>query len=445
MIILRKLKIAILLSLIIISFNNVVLSNAIEFKGKIHKNVYIRDIDLSGLTKNEAENKINEMLSNNESCILKLNNKEFIFSKEKIDVDYNVDELVKEAYDVGRSEGIISNLKVKANLNMGDKLILDYNITYNEKKLEEYIKYINKEIYKKPINSTIGVNNGNIIVTKEKYGYKLNENELRQVLISKIENIDKKDVIIPISYIKPHYLYSQLSQINSVLGRFETYFNPNNKNRSSNIKLASDANNNILLYPGERFSFNSNIEDAHIYKYLKEAPVIINGKSEKGIGGGMCQVSSTIYNAALYSGMKIINVKNHSIPSKYIEKGRDATVSRGCIDLKFSNKFNAPVFIYNEIDNNKIVSTIYGNEKDKMDIEVITEVTDIINNKVVRKNSEEYDFGQEIIEQQGRKGYKVKTYRVYKSKLDNKTEYIGESYYPPQDKVIIYGTRQERK
>ena len=80
-----------------------------------------------------------------------------------------------------------------------------------------------------------------------------------------------------------------------------------------------------------------------------------------------------------------------------------------------------------------------------MDIEVITEVTDIINNKVIRKNSEEYDFGQEIIEQQGRKGYKVKTYRVYKSKLDNKTEYIGESYYPPQDKVIIYGTRQERK
>ena len=158
------------------------------------------------------------------------------------------------------------------------------------------------------------------MVTKEKYGHKLNKSQLRQALISNIKNIDKKDVIIPVSDIKPHYLYSQLSQVNSVLGKFETYFNPKSKNRNSNIKLASYATNNILLEPGEVFSFNSNIEKSHIGKYLKEAPIIINGKSEKGIGGGMCQVSTTIYNAALYSGMEIVSVKNHSIPSKYIEK-----------------------------------------------------------------------------------------------------------------------------
>ena len=445
MILLRKLKIAIFLSLIIISFNNVVLSNAIEFKCKIHKNVYVRNMDLSNLTKSEAKNKIYEMLSNNDSFVLKMNNKEYIFSKKEIGVDYNIDELVEEAYGIGRREGFISDLKLKANLNMGRKVILDYNITYNEKKLEDYIKYIDKEIYRKPVNSTIRVSNNNIMVTKEKYGHKLNKSQLRQALISNIKNIDKKDVIIPVSDIKPHYLYSQLSQVNSVLGKFETYFNPKSKNRNSNIKLASYATNNILLEPGEVFSFNSNIEKSHIGKYLKEAPIIINGKSEKGIGGGMCQVSTTIYNAALYSGMEIVSVKNHSIPSKYIEKGRDATVSRGCIDLKFSNKFNNPVFIYNEVHNNKIVSTIYGNNKDKMNIEVKTEVTDIINNKVVKKNSEKYDFGEKVIEQEGRKGYKVKTYRIYKNGSGDKREYIWESYYPPQEKVIIYGTKQERK
>lgn len=445
MIILKKLKIAIFLSLIIVLFNNVVLSNAIKFEGKIHKNVYVRDLDLSNLTKDEAKNKIDEILKDNDSCVLKMNNREFVFSKDEIDVDYNIDELVEEAYDVGRSEGIIHDLKLKANLNMGHKVILDYSITYNEKKLENYIKYIAKEVYKRPVDSTISVNNDNIIVTKDKYGYKLNKNELRQALISNIDNIDKKDVIIPISEIKPYYSYSQLSQVNDVLGRFETYFNTKNENRSSNIKLASDATNNVLLVPGEVFSFNSNIEKAHIGKYLKEAPIIVNGKPEKGIGGGICQVSSTIYNAALYSGMKIIDVKNHSIPSKYIEKGRDATISRGCIDLKFSNKFSEPVFIYNEIDNNKIVSTIYGNNRNKMDIEVITEVTDIIDNNAVIKNSEEYDFGKEVIEQEGRKGYKVKTYRLYKNESGYKREYIGESYYPPQDKVIVHGTKQEIK
>ena len=143
--------------------------------------------------------------------------------------------------------------------------------------------------------------------------------------------------------------------------------------------------------------------------------------------------------------MKIINVRNHSIPSPYIEMGRDATVSGGTIDLKFSNKFDNPIFIYNRIVGNKIVCTIYGNKKDNKDIEVITETTDILNNRIIRRNSEKYDLGVKTIEQEGRKGYKVQTYRVYKDTLGKETEYIGQSYYPPQDKIIIYGTRELRK
>ena len=85
------------------------------------------------------------------------------------------------------------------------------------------------------------------------------------------------------------------------------------------------------------------------------------------------------------------------------------------------------------------------NKRDKQDIEIITEITDEINNRIIRKNSEKYDLGVKTIEQEGRKGYKVKTYRVYKNDFGNKSEYIGESYYPPQDKIIIYGTRELRK
>ena len=272
-----------------------------------------------------------------------------------------------------------------------------------------------------------------------------NENGIIQRAVRKIKEIDNKEEVIPILVVNPLYTYEDLSKINTILGRFETHFNSKNYNRVNNIRLAAKATNNILLDTGEVFSFNSNIQNSHIDKYLKEAPVIINGKPNKGIGGGMCQVSSTIYNAALYSGLKIINVRNHSIPSPYIEKGRDATVSVGCIDLKFLNKYNTPIFIYNEVMDNKIVCTIYGNEKDIKDIEVITETTDILHNRIIRKNSEKYNLGVRKIEQEGRQGYKVKTYRVYKNNFGKKTEYIGESYYPPQDKIIIYGTRELRK
>ena len=445
MIILKKLKIAILLSLLIVSFDNVVLSNAVGFEGKIHKNIYVRDIDISNLTREEAKNKINKIIESNNSFILNLSENKYVFLKEDIDVDYNVDDLIETAYGIGRNEGIISNIKTIGNLRLGKKIILDYRITYDEKKLNKYLMELNKKIYKKPKNATIRINNGQIIITKEKNGYKLNKDKLKNTLVEKIVNMDCSEEIIPIITIKPVYLYEDLSKIDTVLGRFETYFNSQNYNRSTNIKLAASATTNILLNQGEVFSFNSNIQNSDIGKYLKEAPVIINGKSEKGRGGGMCQVSSTIYNAALYSGMSIISVRNHSIPSPYIEKGRDATVSGGIIDLKFKNNYKTPVYIYNQVMGNKIVCTIYGNKRDKQDIEIITEITDEINNRIIRKNSEKYGLGVKTIEQEGRKGYKVKTYRVYKNDFGNKSEYIGESYYPPQDKIIIYGTRELRK
>lgn len=445
MIFLKKLKIAIFLSLLIVSLGNVVLSNAIEFEGKIHKNIYVRDINLSNLTKKEAIEKINKALGENISFSLVFGDEKYIFNKNYIGTDYDVERIVEKAYSIGRDKDIISNIKMKSSLTMGNKVILDYSINYDEKKLNKYLDELSKKIYKKPRSSAISIINEKIVVSKEKNGYKLDKHKLKSIIIKKINDIDNEDETIPTLSIKPFYSYDELSKINTVLGSFETYFNINNYNRSSNIKLAANATSNILLGKGEVFSFNSYMQKSHINKYLKEAPVIINGKQEKGIGGGMCQVSTTIYNTALYSGMKIISVRNHSIPSPYIEKGRDATVSCGTIDLKFSNKFDSPVFIYNQIIGNKVICTIYGNKKYRKDIEIVTETTDIIHNKVVRKNSEEYDLGVKNIEQEGRKGYKVQTYRVYKSISGNKTEYIGESYYPPQDKIIIYGTREIRK
>lgn len=445
MILLKRLKIAIFLSLLIVSLSDVVLSNAIELEGKIHKNIYVRDVDLSNLTKEEAEVKINKILDDNNSFVLNFNGKKYVFSKKNIGTDYDVKEVVEKAYNIGRDKGIITNIKTKSSLTMGKKIILDYSITYDEKKLDKYLKELNKKIYIKPKSATIRIVNGKIIVTKGKDGYELNKDQLKNTIIKKIKDLDNKDEIIPTSSVKPFYSYNDLSKINTSLGSFETYFNANNYNRSNNIKLAANATSNILLDKGELFSFNSYIQKSHINKYLKEAPVIVNGKQEKGIGGGMCQVSSTIYNAALYSGMKIVNVRNHSIPSPYIEKGRDATVSGGTIDLKFSNKFDSPILIHNQIIGNKIVCTIYGNKKDYKDIEIITETTDILHNRTIRKNSEKYELGVKAIEQEGRKGYKVQTYRVYKSTLGSKTEYIGESYYPSQDRIIVYGTRELRK
>lgn len=445
MITVKKLKIAIFLTLIITSLSNVILSNAISFEGKIHKNVYIEEIDLSNLTKKEATNKINSIIANNNSFTLYMNDKNYTFDKDYIDTVYKVEEAVKEAYSIGRSKGIINNFKIKADLDLGEEINIDLKYVYNENKLEDYLNCLNKEIYTEPVNSMIRINNENIVVTKEKYGYELDKNKMKFIINTKLKKLNSNKEVIPIIELKPQDLYKDLKKINTVLGRFETRFNPRNENRANNIRIAARATNNILLKKGDVFSFNSSIQNAHIDEYFKEAPIIMNGKQDKGKGGGICQVSSTIYNAALYSGLKIINITNHSIPSPYIEKGRDATVSEGYIDLKFSNNYDTPVFIYNQVFGNRIVATIYGNENDKKNIEIYTETIDIIPIKTIRKGSEKINLGEKEIEQEGRKGYKVRTYRIYKNNDGNKSEYISESYYPPQNKIIMYGTKEVNK
>ncbi len=126
-------------------------------------------------------------------------------------------------------------------------------------------------------------------------------------------------------------------------------------NRNYNIRLASDAIHGVILQPGDSFSFNQEVLDkSNGGKNYKEAGVYVNGKVSTGIGGGICQVSSTLYQAALYSGMTITQRKNHSLPVGYMPLGRDATVSWGSVDLQFRNDLKIPVMIESVMKENTL-------------------------------------------------------------------------------------------
>ncbi|MCU9810135.1 VanW family protein [Paraclostridium sp. AKS46] len=236
-----------------------------------------------------------------------------------------------------------------------------------------------------------------------------------------------------------------MANINTLLGQYETKFNSKNQNRVSNIKLAINKINNVLIDYNEEFSFNNIIGKRSTEQGFKSAPIIVNGEMQLGMGGGICQVSSTVYNAALYSGLEIVQARNHSIPSGYIEKGRDATVSYGNIDLIFKNNYKSPILIKNEVRDNKIITTIYGNENDKKIVDIRTDILGIIKPKTIEKESKALYEGETRIESKGRNGYKVKTYRVYKNEDGSSIneELINESYYPPKNKVLIKGTKKK--
>lgn len=154
-----------------------------------------------------------------------------------------------------------------------------------------------------------------------------------------------------------------LSQIRvKKIGQYTTYFNSNNKERSHNLLLSSKAINNHVIFPGETFSFNQVVGKRTKEKGYLRAPVIVKGELSEDIGGGICQISSTLYNAVDRAGLTITERYSHSKRVAYVPPGRDATVSWYGPDFRFTNKYNQPVLIRSQIYGGTASVSIYSSE-----------------------------------------------------------------------------------
>lgn len=146
------------------------------------------------------------------------------------------------------------------------------------------------------------------------------------------------------------------------IGYYATYFNSRNKSRSHNIDLAARAIDGTVVFPGELFSFNRTVGIRTPDRGYKPAPIIVRGELSEGVGGGICQVSSTLYNAVDRAGLRIIERYSHSKRVPYVLAGRDATVSWGGPDFSFRNDYNQPVLIKALSVHGKMFVTVYSSE-----------------------------------------------------------------------------------
>lgn len=227
-------------------------------------------------------------------------------------------------------------------------------------KFYEFQNQLDKQVYKKPINATID-HNGNII--PEQPGLQL----YRRVFTNKFYSYYFKNgpakVEVPLLMIYPRVDSELLGHIRSKrIGRYITSFNTGNKKRTNNIKLATKAINNQVIFPGETFSFNQVVGKRTEGKGYLKAPVIIRGEFSEDIGGGICQVSSTLFNAVDNAGLQIVQRFSHSREVPYIPPGRDATVSWYGPDFVFKNKYNQPILIQARIISNKLVIKIFSSD-----------------------------------------------------------------------------------
>lgn len=342
------------------------------YNDKIAKNIYIENIDVSDMTKEEAIKVVNENISPHDINLLYEDKSYKIFPND-IDLNYNTKEVVDKAYNYTKTDSYIENIKRYLSLKNNKK---EFNIksSYNESKLSEKIQKISNDINVSLVNAKVYISNyGGISTSPSTTGKELDVANTKDIILNNIKNKDHSEINLKVNIKEPHIKTEDAKSVNTLLGEFTTRFSTSLIGRAHNIRVAGNKSSDVLLMPGEEYSYNEHTGTRNKSNGYKDAPVIVNGKLEDGLGGGVCQVSTTLYNAVLESGLKLTSITNHSLLSTYVPIGRDAMVNDGGTDFRFKNQYNHPVYIKTVVGDGTLTCRIYGNDSDKKNIEIYVE------------------------------------------------------------------------
>ena len=422
-------------------------NNAIEkWNDKIYPGVMVQNIDIGGMTKEEAEAKLkSELVGPISDKKLKINvqDKTFELVYSDIDPDYDLDSTVDEAYNFGKEYGIVHKY---AAIKGKKKADIEMKFSYNDDKLKDFEKNLINEVSESPKNATLLIKGGNISVEPEVDGITINEDQLDSTLKEAINGIvgSEETVVVEPEVIKAEITSEDLSKINGVIGSFSTSYGTSAPGRCSNIELATKKINGTIVMPGEVFSFNEVVGPRTEEAGFKEAGTYVGNKVEPGIGGGICQVSTTLYRAVMRSNIRSTERTNHSMSVGYATPGLDATVAYGYLDYKFKNTYDFPIYIQGITGGKVVTYNIYG-DPSALNGKTYDMASDILETlppetKIVEDNTLEQ--GKEINEGGGMTGYKTIAYQItYENGVETKREIVSRDTYAKVDVVVKKGTK----
>ncbi|KAF6634884.1 VanW family protein [Paenibacillus sp. LX16] len=223
--------------------------------------------------------------------------------------------------------------------------------------------------------------------------------------------------------------------------QFSTSLGSSSEGRVYNVNSAASTVDGLILKPGDIFDYGHLITKAERTHGFREAPVIVNGRLESGIGGGICQVSSTVYNAALRVGLDILERRNHSLPVSYLPKGQDATFATGSINFRFRNNTGKHLLLRAAVQNRTLTVKFFGTFPSNISYELESHTVRVlpIPEKRLRNDSLSPGFYQVL--RQGKEGYVVETFRVKKvdGKAVERTRISRDTYRAQQRIIASYG------
>ena len=297
------------------------------------------------------------------------------------------------------------------------------------------IDSIHKEIYKEAVNASYSTNPYKITASSNGIDFAISIDEAKAMLKTK-----KSEYTIPLKVIYPSVTTDSIGAeaFPDLLSSYTTSYATSNSNRSNNIALAASKLDGTVIMPGETFSYNETIGKRTVSAGFKEAGAYSNGQVVTEVGGGICQVSSTLYNAVLRVNLEIVSRKNHNFQVSYVPIGTDATVSWQQPDFKFKNNRNYAIRIKATTSNKKITIQVYGlKQADDYEVEIQSERTGTIQYKTTYTTDSSLRKGQSKVIQKGSNGATSITYKILKRNGEVVSkEVISRDKYQPHNQVI---------
>lgn len=375
------------------------------------------------------QKKIDELSSNLE--ITAIDNK----------IEYGDNELI---ITIGKAGNGILFSEIKDQLEeciLGEKSTISADLKYVEPEEITY-EYIKRHTVTKPVSADYKIENHRILFIESQPGVVISKDDVENAIVEKSSDIIK----IPAKITQPEVTSETLKStlLAHELGRFSSNFATSSSDRAYNIQLACEKINGYVLAPGEEFSYNNVVGPRTTERGFRIANVYVGNTVQPGVGGGICQVSSTMYNAVVFADLEVTERRNHTLPVDYVPMGRDATVSYGTTDFKFKNTTSMPVEIIALSEGRINTIIIKGtDEHPEREIKITTSSTGTYPPKVVQKNDPELPEGEIKVESKGTNGSSYVAYKVvYENGVEVSSTLLSKSRYAGKDRVEIVGTKK---
>lgn len=418
------------------------------------QNTTISGVDVSGLNLAQAQDKVGYMLDSTAQDItldIIYEDKVWSYNGSNFEVNTNADKIVKSVFNKNRSGDFYKNVQIVKHIqDMGFNSHIALNYVFSN--MQEKIESIVAEIEQQPIDATISFypnSNPMFVTTPHQEGVQVDVEKLYEDIANALATSRQAKVYVPVIKTQPQFTQENLLKSTTKQSEFSTNYSKSSSERKGNIQLAFSKLNGLVINPNQTFSFNDVVGERTQANGFKTAKVIQDGKFQDGIGGGVCQASTTVYNALIRAGIDVEEVHKHSLPVSYVPLAFDAMVSWGYADLKFTNTTSLPIFIKATTDQDNICVEVFGytkqpNQQIKTRAEFISTLPHQ-GDKVVDDTQGEYldkimFKGEYYRVKYPQEGYESKAYvQLYQDGVMIEEKLIRHERYEPQQGIVYQG------